>query len=299
VSRPGLRLRLRFAVVGVLAAVAVSCTNVPAPEGAAPLRYRDRVFQDVTVTTDIQYGSAPDRNGAPVALRLDLYRPAGDTVTERPAVVWAHGGGFSGGDKSRGPSPALARLFAQLGYVTVSINYRLLAASGCGGSGAAAQCTDAALAAVEDGKAAVRWLRANAAAYGIDPDRIAMGGESAGGIMAAGAGLGPESAGNSGNPGHSNRVQAWISISGGIPGGGFVDRGDSPGYLFSGTEDRVVPHQWSVETAAAMLRNGNFVVLKTMEGAGHVPFEGANRTLIETQSINFLYRLLDLEHAAR
>jgi len=293
-------MRRLLAAVSALAGVVavVGCTHVPAPEGAAPLRYRDPVFENVTVTSDLQYGTAPGRDGAPVALRLDLYQPADDTVTARPAVVWAHGGGFSGGDKARGPSPALARLFARLGYVTVSINYRLLAASGCSGSNTRADCTSAALAAIDDGKAAVRWLRANASTYGVDPNRIAIGGESAGGITAAGVGLTPETAGNSGNPGPSNRVNAWIAISGGIPGGALVDRGDSPGYLFSGTEDRVVPHQWSVETAAEMVRDGNFVVLRTIEGAGHVPFD-THRELIETQSVNFLYGMLDLGRAAR
>jgi acetyl esterase/lipase len=91
----------------------------------APLRYRDTVFSSYTLTSDLVYGSAPDLTGTTVPLKLDLYRRAGDTVTRGPAIVWVHGGGFSGGDKTRSPFPALARKFARRGYVTASINYRL------------------------------------------------------------------------------------------------------------------------------------------------------------------------------
>jgi acetyl esterase/lipase len=62
------------------------------------------------------------------------------------------------------------------------MNDRLLARPGCAGANAGSACITA-------GKAAVPWLRANAATYGIDPDRIAIGAESAGGITAAGVGL--------------------------------------------------------------------------------------------------------------
>jgi hypothetical protein len=61
---------------------------VPRPPAAAPLRYRDAVFTDVTVTTDHQYGGAPDRSGVKGTLLLDRYRPTGDPVTAgRPAVI--------------------------------------------------------------------------------------------------------------------------------------------------------------------------------------------------------------------
>ena len=70
------------------------------PPGDSPLRYRDQAFDNVTVTKDLQYGSAPDGNGNPVALKLDLYQPTGDTQTKRPAIVWVHGGSFCCGDKT-------------------------------------------------------------------------------------------------------------------------------------------------------------------------------------------------------
>lgn len=171
---------LALACLGLVAALLAGCT-VPAPPGAAPLRYRDAVFTDVGVAKDLVYGSAPDASGTPVDLKLDLYRPTGDTVAQRPAVVWVHGGGFSKGDKASGAN--FATYFAQRGYVVVSINYRLLAPPSCGGElDPAPECEAAAIEAQHDAQAAVRWLRVNASTYGVDPNRIAVGGGSAGAV---------------------------------------------------------------------------------------------------------------------
>ena len=88
-------------IAAALAATVLAGCTVPAPEGQAPLRYRDQVFSAVSRTNDLTYGQAPDLQGNPVDLKLDLFQPAGDTVTKRPAYVWVHGGGFSHGDKAR------------------------------------------------------------------------------------------------------------------------------------------------------------------------------------------------------
>ncbi len=288
-------------LVGVVAAAAllIACTPsaVARPDGTGPLRYRDEVFGSVTRISDLQYGSAPDFANNPVALKLDLYEPTGDIATKRPAVIWVHGGGYSAGDKSLGPAAVLSTEFAKLGYVAVSINYRLLAPKRCDAGGAPA-CFTAAVEAVHDGQAAVRWLRANAAAYRIDPDRIGIGGESAGAIIATGVGLSADLPGDSGNPGYPSDVGAWVSISGGLPGGIFVDSSDAPGFLFSGTADPAVPYQWSVETASAMQNAGVPVVFKTLEGAGHVPW-ARYQDLFESQSDYFFYQFLRLDQAKR
>jgi dienelactone hydrolase len=269
------------------------------PAVAANVRYRDAVFARVALTKDLRYGSAPGRTGAPEALRLDLYQPVGDRVTRRPAMVWVHGGGFSAGDKATSISTDLARRSAREGFVAVSINYRLLVARGCGGTATVSSaCYAAGVAAVHDGQAAVRWLRRYAVRYRIDTTRIGIGGESAGAIVAVGAGVLSAQPGTSGNPGFSSKVGAFVSISGGLPGGVFVDRHAAPGVLFSGTADAVVPYSWSVQTAAAMRRFHVPVVLRSFPGAGHVPW-GQYRTAIETASDDFLFRHLDLAHAER
>ncbi len=276
--------------------VLAGCT-IPAPPGAGSLRYRDSSFSAITKTSDLQYGSAPDSNGNPVALKLDLYQPAGDTVMARPAVVWVHGGGYCCGDKGSGPSADLAQRFAHLGYVTVSINYRLLAPGGCSGaSGVTATCYAAALAAENDAQAAVRWLRANATAYQIDPDRIGIGGDSAGAITATLVGLDAQDPGNSGNPGYSSAVSAFMSLSGGLPNGLFADAGDAPGLLFSGTADPIVPYDWSAQTAGALLNAKVPAFLETFDGAGHDPYTEF-QSQIDSQSDYFFYDFLDAAHA--
>ena len=277
--------------------VAAGCT-VPAPPGAAPLRYRDPVFSSIDTTPNLQYGSAPDASGNPVTLTLDLYQPAGDTVTQRPALVWVHGGGYCCGDKSSGPSTDLAQKFAHLGYVTVSIDYRLLSPNGCtAGSGTVTPtCYAAAIAAEHDAQAAVRWLRANAATYRIDPNRIGIGGDSAGAITASLVGLDPQDPGGSGNPGYSSAVQAFMSLSGGSPDGEYASAGDAPGLLFSGTADPIVPYAWSVQTAGDLLNDGVPAFLEPFQGAGHDPY-AQFQSQIFTQSDYFFYSFLDVAHA--
>ena len=289
--------RASAATFGAAAMVALlaGCfaTGVGAPPGTAPLRYRDVVFSSSTVTKDLVYGSAADLADQPVSLKLDLYEPTGDSVARRPAIVWVHGGGFVGGDK--GDEGPLVDPFVKRGYVVVSINYRLLS-TGCGGVPVSPTCQYAALAAINDGQAAVRWLRANAATYRIDPNRIGIGGSSAGAIVATGVGLLADQPGSSGNPGYSSRVGGFVSVSGGLPDGQGVDPSDSPGYLFSGTADTTVPYQWSVDTAHNMDKAGLAVVLYTEPGVGHTP---PDATLFTTQSTNFWYFVLDLTHAMR
>jgi dienelactone hydrolase len=295
--RRGMRSWRQTMLVPLLAAaVLVTGCTLPRPPGDSPLRYRDQVFSNVAVTSNIQYGTAPDGQGNPVALTLDLYAPTGDTQGNRPALVWVHGGGFSGGDKANPLPVDVAQTFAKQGYVVVSINYRLLG-SGCVGNPGQPSCTIAALEAQHDAQAAVRWLRSHAGFLGIDPTRIGIGGESAGGITATLVGLHSEDPGSSGNPGFPSTVRGFVSISGGLPNGIFASAGDALGLFFHGTADGVVPYQWSDATTAAMLDAGVGAWLQHQDGAGHVPY-AQYRTLYLEQTNYFLYLALDLAHAA-
>jgi len=119
----------------------------------------------VRVTNDVTF-LAPDRKE-----KLDVYLPADAAPGQkRPALVWIHGGGWTGGTKAENRAKNICRTVAEAGYVAISIDYRL---------GAGAWPTN-----LFDCKNAVRFLRANAARYGIDPDRIAVAGGSAGGHLA-------------------------------------------------------------------------------------------------------------------
>lgn len=263
-------------------------TTEPPPE-----RYREQVFDEVEITRDVVYGRAPGKDGRPEELKLDLYTPVGDDETDRPVAIWVHGGGFCCGDKADPGMPALADLFAKLGYVSASINYRLLAPPGCSGASGAGDCQTAAIEGIHDGQAAVRWFRANAETYGIDPDRIAIGGASAGAIVATGAGLWSDVPGESGTPDQPSEVQAWMSLSGGLPGGLFASAGDAPGILFASTGDPVVPHSWSLETRDALAKVDVPVELVTYEGSVHVPFV-EQRDDIEQRTIDFFREHLGL-----
>lgn len=125
----------------------------------------------VVVDSDKVYASPDGRD-----LHVDVFSPA-SPGSRRPAIVFFHGGGWLWGNK-RDHWPTAA-YFASRGFVTVAVEYRLARER-------------AYPAALEDVRAAVSWLRANAASYGLDPRRIAAVGSSAGGHLAAMLGVVPD-----------------------------------------------------------------------------------------------------------
>jgi predicted esterase len=250
----------------------------------------------VTKTSDVAYGSAVTQTGVTQTLLLDVYRPTGDTVTSRPAIVWVHGGGFSGGNKNSPEIVDQANHFTRRGYVNVSISYRLVA-GGCSAGGVTEACLRAIVDAKHDALAAVRFLRRYATTYGVDSTRIAIGGSSAGAITAMNVGFDATDPGTSGNPGFDSHVRAAISLSGARVMGGFSDD-DAASLLFHGTNDNLVPYQWAVNTQTGASNAGLLSFLTTWNGGGHVPYS-QNRTQILTESTNFLYWSLELADAAR
>ena len=258
------------------------------PPGDAPLRYRDAVFGSVSTTSNVTYGSATNIEGQTITLLLDLYQPVGDTVTQRPAIVWVHGGSFTTGDKT---SPELvdeANVFSGKGYVNASINYRL-EPGGCAASAPTQNCITAIKEALADAQTAVRFLRTNAATYGIDPGRIAIGGSSAGAITALNVGFS-----TSEDP--TAAVGAAVALSGAALTV-TIDSGDAPSLLFHGTADTIVPYSWGVAAYNTALSVGLDSFLTTFVGAGHVPY-AQHRSEILDQTTNFLYWELDLTNAA-
>jgi acetyl esterase/lipase len=259
------------------------------PTAPAPLRYRDLVFSTVSTTTNVIYGSAVNDSGQAVTLRLDIYEPTGDTVTERPAVVWVHGGSFCCGDKTSAEIVDEATTFAKKGYFNVSINYRL-EPGGCSASTPTLTCLIAIQEALADAQTAVRFLRTNAAVYGIDQTRIAIGGSSAGAITALNVGF-------SSSEDPTAAVGGAVSLSGAHLFGA-IDSGDAPSLLFHGTADTVVPYQWAVDTWNEAIAFSLDSFLTSWDGAGHVPYS-QHRTEILDQTTNFLYWELDLTNAAQ
>ena len=213
----------------------------------------------------------------------------GDAVTQRPLVVFVHGGGFSGGSRTSQEIVDEATTLARQGFVTASISYRLTP-GGCSASGPTAECVTAIIQAKEDAQAAVAFLRSEATTYGIDPGRIAIGGSSAGAITAANVAF-------SSTDSPTTAVQAAVSLSGAhlltVP-----NAGDAPLLLLHGTADSVVPYAWAQATVTAATDAGVRAVLTSWQGGGHVPY-AQHRTEILEQTRNFLYLHMDLAHAAR
>ena len=152
--------------------------------------------EDIVFETGVEYTNPDGQH-----LQLNIARPAAmDKV--RPAVLCIHGGGFRAGKRERWDD--LCKRLAARGYVAATVTYRLAPKYQYP-------------AAVHDVKAAVRWLRANARTYRIDPERIGVVGDSAGGHLVQYLGVTgdePSLEGDGGNAGESSRVTCVVNIYG-------------------------------------------------------------------------------------
>ena len=278
--------RLRWAVAA-LAAVVTGLGLAPRAE-AAGTRYLDEVFTEIETTKDIRYGEAVGHDGQWETLLLDVHQPKHDTATIRPAVVWVHGGYFIRGSKEGYRKEWLQ--FARAGYVTVSINYRLdpNLPEGLGPVVREARIDEyigGMLDAQHDAQAAVRWVRANARKLGVDPEKIAIAGHSAGGITAQMVAFNDHDPGSSGNPGHSSRVAAAVSSAGASLHGKTVriDPGEPPLLISHGVADDVVPYVGTVPSCVMTIALGNVCEQVLDPDEGHTAFGHA-------QWREFLYR---------
>jgi acetyl esterase/lipase len=235
------------------------------------------------VLNDIEYTRAGD-----LPVGLDMYLPA-ENQKPSPVVVWIHGGGWHKGSKK----PVWAGAFIKRGYALVSIDYRL---------------TGQAVfpAQIHDCKAAVRWLRAHAKEYNLDPERIGLFGTSAGGHLAALVGTSggvTELEGDGGNREYSSRVQAvcdWYGPSDltryvnaskfskdiveKLVGGTaeakkdvlkaaspvtYINKDVPPFFISHGDTDALVPLEESCQLAEALKAAGAEVTLDVIPGEKH------------------------------
>lgn len=293
----------------LILAVFVMPLSVYAQLTCADGRYSQPVYSGVEKITNIKYGwniqpTAGNPNNVDT-LYLDLYMPAGDSLTaKRPLMILAFGGSFIFGTKESPDIVELANRFARLGYVVASINYRLTTDLILNGS---AQLLNlAVLKASHDMRGAVRFFRKDAATdnlYRIDPDMIIGGGVSAGSIAAIHmayldepdeypatlAGLVPGLGGVeglSGSMGYSSKVAALVNLCGAIGDTAWIEDNDVPIVSVHGTADATVPYGSStinifgvtqvldgsgtihIKADSAGMKNE----LYTFEGADHVPF---------------------------
>ncbi|MDB5072262.1 MAG: lipase/esterase [Candidatus Eremiobacteraeota bacterium] len=147
----------------------LNALGAPLGDAAIAGALRSLMPDDVVYDENVVYGRVGSRE-----LRLHVVRPKSDSGTPKPAIVYVHGGGWFEGRKEDGLVGLVH--FARRGYIGVAVEYRL-----SGEQPFPAQ--------VEDVKTAIRFLRANGARFDVDPNRLALWGNSAGGNVAALAAL--------------------------------------------------------------------------------------------------------------
>lgn len=265
---------------------------------------------DVIHEADIEYSNVGQKS------MMDVVRPKTPSSTPRPAIVMVHGGGFRGGNRQSYLATA-ARL-AQRGYVAATVSYRLAP-------------RHQFPAPVEDVKAAVRFLRANAARFGIDAEHIGAMGGSAGGHLVLMLGLTggvAEFEGSGPNREFSSRVQCVANFYGPsdftqsysksvdaaqvLPQflGGDLDHaraihqkasplnwvtpGAPPILSLHGTLDNYVAYEQSLWITERLIAAGNVAELETIPGAGH-GFRGADAERAEARAFAFFDKHLKTE----
>ncbi len=232
--------------------------------GTSTTRYLDEVFPNVSVARNLSFCEGN-------TLLLDLYQPAGDAATTRPAIVWIHGGGFYKGAKSDPNMVTLAERFAKRGYVTASINYRSAPKDEVDPNLPTFSKADLAQAvtnATKDARAAVRWLRANATRFRIDKQRIAIGGGSAGAFTSLHvAYTTDEEEGR--KPDDSSKVCAVVDIWGGLLNANEMKTGGPPLLIIHGTLDRMVPYTFAGKLVSRAQEVGVTCEFHPLEGKGH------------------------------
>jgi len=251
--------RALVAGLALVSSIAAGCATPP-PVG----KFADKA-SGVERLDDLTYGEAVDEWGDPESLDLTMFRPTG-ADGPRPAIVFIHSGAFTGGLRSE--QDAMAQEFAERGYVTVTITYRLREGAWIWFNSPSDVALGAARDARHDAQAAVRWLRAHAAEYGVDAGHIGAVGYSAGAITAIGVGQHPEDPGDSGTPGESSKICVAVSLSG-IAVEGQVEADDAPVLMFHGGDDFIVPVAYARETAWQAARAGRLAGYTEFPKIGH------------------------------
>jgi acetyl esterase/lipase len=258
----------------ILLALALAIASTPTaatagePRTGEPVRYVDPVFEDVTVTSDVVYGSSEWQDGITRDLHLDLYEPAGDTATDRPVVVWMHGGSFSGGSKTTGGSVGFATDWAERGWVAVSIDYRLADEPLTASSYFTPEGVATIIDAHDDARTAVAWLRANARELRINPEVVVATGYSAGGIMASNLAYLTNRWMGEGTDTDPSHVDAAIPLAGGTLAL-LVEAGEPPSLMHHGELDTTVPYGIASGLHQALLDAGIDSTLRTYPGLAH------------------------------
>ncbi|MBK6281662.1 MAG: carboxylesterase family protein [Draconibacterium sp.] len=258
-------------------------------------RYQNAVFTSVDTLKNIEFATADWLNN-PIGLLadknihdgenktiskplyMDIFMPKDDTLKKRPTIIFAHGGAFLTGSRHNDDMVAFCDSFARRGYVTATIDYRL-------GMGATLtsifgipvalkiegkNAYRAVYRAVQDSRAAIRFLNQNAEIFGIDTTKIYLVGSSAGGILtlqnlyldknsevSPDAFL-PPTLGNLdsvGIQGYGAKPAAIVSLWGAVESPELIENEQTPVFLVHGTDDDIVPFKKGIPLSAIVPDN--------------------------------------------
>ena len=241
--------------------------------------YTDALFPTVDVNR-IQYGANLTKDTVLQNLHLDVYTPTGNTIPKRPLIIFIHGGSFTGGNLQVARVVNHCQYFAQRGYVTASLEYRL----GIDPSGDPIQYginwLHAVYRASQDAKAAIRFFRAHPDTFQVDTSQIFIGGFSAGGATAIHAAYwdeeevavidttfwGSMNAG-SGNAGFSSKVTGILSVGAAIVDTTILDN-DIPSILVHGLTDGIVPIDIGPDPTLGIPLYGSRAIVNILDGKG-------------------------------
>ena len=235
--------------------------------------------------------------------KLDLFRPAGEFDDLRPALVFVHGGGWVRGDKRKVLFLEQAIDFARRGYVCITVNYRLDASK---------------LPCIKDVKCAVRWLRAHADDYQIDPNRIGAYGNSAGAHLVSMLGVSAsnrELEGDGPFQDYSSQIQAVAAsatptrpmrrgeVNPGLAAVApitYVTKDAPPFLLFHEVSDRLVDIGHSDDFVKALKAAGatDVTYRRMTDGSGHAVFQ-KNRVAFQEEMVSFFARTLQGKKVAK
>lgn len=270
-------------------------------------QYRDYITSKANAISDIEYGTAKNYKGVQESLKLDVYSPDMDAVTtndqsvqattqaeqssssdqtnesgqsssdKRPAIIMVHGGGFHSGDKANESiTKRLSEDFARMGYVVFNVNYRL----------EEVYSKSAYSNALVDVANAFNWVEDHSSEYGIDPDRIFIGGHSAGAVISVDLVYSNNSKLNI----KRSSVAGVIDLSGMKLHNGKPKEGNAPCIIIHGTKDTTDPYSESEKLLATLQ--------EAKVGCQLYPLKGLNHDLsiaydeVRNQAAMFMYHQL-------
>ena len=230
-------------------------------------------YHTITVTKDIPY-----REGESDSWKLDMAMPTNFGGESRPALVIIHGGGWAFGSKSVDVYQKMMVAYAQKGYVTINVDYRLT------GETEFPAC-------IEDVKCAVRWLKAHSVELNVDPNRIGSYGHSAGAHLSLMLAMVSDTA-NLEGAGGWNEYSSMVSVAGAgspptelgrdVPMAnpiwwpiGYIASKHCPMLLIQGTEDTIVLPERTRDFVEKMRAIGNpDLEYLEMEGDHGIAYNG-------------------------